>query len=83
VAHAKEAACERKKNTKFYNDDFCAFTAEVLQALDVSDSARTPNSYDEAVALPEATDWIKAMKAEYGALDCNGMFELALLPVGL
>ncbi|ELR23717.1 integrase core domain containing protein [Acanthamoeba castellanii str. Neff] len=79
----KPPAHKRKKNTKFYNDDFCAFTAEVLQALDVSDSACTPNSYNEAVALPEAAEWIKAMKAKYGTLDCNGMFELALLPVGL
>ncbi len=79
----KLPAHERKKNPKFYGDNFHAFVAEVLHALDVNDDARTPASYDKAIASPEAAEWIKAMRAEYGALDRNSTFELALLPAGL
>lgn len=77
----KPPPCECKKNPKFYNDDFCTFVAEVLRVVNISDSACMPASYNEAVVLLEATEWIKAMCAEYGALDWNGTFELALLPV--
>ncbi len=35
------------------------------------------------MASPEASEWVKAMVTKYGALDCNGMFKLVLLPAGL
>ena len=45
-------------------------------------SDATPQSYDEAVSSPSATQWTKAMNVEMQAMRDNQVFELVDLPPG-
>jgi hypothetical protein len=47
-----------------------------------SKAPKTPNSYKDALTLPDAACWQKAMQEEFKALMCNRTYVLVLLPQG-
>lgn len=47
-----------------------------------SKAPKTPNSYKEALILPNAAHWQKAMEEEFKALMCNRTYILVPLPQG-
>jgi hypothetical protein len=60
-------------------------TEEILRggALAATAEARsyiTPNSFAEAMATPEAEQWVEAMETEYAALERNDVFDVVPRP---
>ncbi len=47
-----------------------------------SKAPKTPNSYKDALASPDATHWQKVMQEEFEVLMCNRTYVLVPLPQG-
>lgn len=74
----KPPARTRRPNKNIYNRDYRAFAAADHKSTPIT----TPNSYREAMASPEAHQWLEAMTEEINAITRNGTFRLVRLPKG-